>query len=50
MAQVWGEYEFLRDGKFNHCGVDTASVFRTASGWKIASLSYTTETKGCPGQ
>ena len=22
MAQVWGEYEFLRDGKFSHCGVD----------------------------
>ena len=50
MAQVWGEYEFLRDGKFNHCGIDSASVFKTAAGWKVASISYTTETTGCPGQ
>jgi len=49
MAVVWGEYEFLRDGKFNHCGVDTATLFKTADGWKIANLSYTTETTGCKG-
>jgi len=50
MAQVWGEYEFLRDGKFTHCGVDTAILFRTAEGWKIASLAYTVETTGCKGR
>ncbi|HXS97567.1 MAG TPA: hypothetical protein VN736_23370 [Candidatus Limnocylindrales bacterium] len=51
MAQVWGEYEFLRDGKLNHCGVDSASLFKTADGWKIASISFTTETTGCaPGK
>jgi hypothetical protein len=50
MAQVWGEYEFLRDGKFSHCGVDSASLFKTADGWRIASLSYTTEKTGCKGQ
>ena len=50
MAQVWGEYEFLRDGKFNHCGVDSVSLFQTAEGWKIAAIAYTTETKGCRGQ
>jgi hypothetical protein len=49
MAQVWGEYEFLRDGKFTHCGVDTAGLFKTAEGWKIATLSYTVETTGCKG-
>lgn len=27
MAQVWGEYEFLRDGKLSHCGVDSVSLF-----------------------
>jgi hypothetical protein len=47
MAQVWGEYEFLRDGKFNHCGVDSVSLFQTPEGWKIAAIAYTTETKGC---
>jgi hypothetical protein len=50
MAQVWGEYEFLRDGKFDHCGVDSVSVFKTAEGWKIAAIAYTTETTGCKGR
>ena len=50
MAQVWGEYEFLRDGKFTHCGVDMVTLFQTPEGWKIAAIAYTTETKGCKGQ
>jgi hypothetical protein len=50
MAQVWGEYEFLRDGKFNHCGVDSVSLLKTADGWKIAAIVYTSETTGCKGQ
>ena len=49
MAQLWGEYEFLRDGKFTHCGVDVATLFKTADGWKIAALTYTAETSGCKG-
>ena len=49
IAQVWGEYEFLRDGKFGHCGVDSFSLLKTADGWRIASISYTSETTGCPG-
>jgi hypothetical protein len=49
MAQVWGEYEFLRDGKFTHCGVDSVSLFKTAEGWKIAALVYNVETTGCKG-
>ena len=49
MAQLWGEYEFLRDGKFTHCGVDVATLFKTADGWKIAALTYTAETTGCKG-
>jgi len=49
MAQVWGEYEFLHDGRFAHCGVDSASLFKTADGWKIAAIAYTAETTGCKG-
>jgi hypothetical protein len=49
MAQVWGEYEFLRDGKFSHCGVDSVSLFKTTEGWKIATIVYTVETTGCKG-
>ena len=50
IAQVWGEYVFLRDGKLSHCGIDTASLFKTPDGWKIASLAFTMETTGCKGQ
>jgi hypothetical protein len=49
MAQVWGEYEFLRGGKFTHCGIDSVSLFKTAEGWKIAALTYTVEPTGCKG-
>lgn len=47
MAQVWGEYEFLRDGQFSHCGVDSVSLFKTSEGWRIAAITYTVETTGC---
>lgn len=50
MAQVWGEYEFLRDGKFHHCGVDSCSLVKTEAGWRIAAIVYTSETTGCKGQ
>ena len=49
MAQVWGEYEFLRDGKFTHCGVDSFGLFKTPEGWKISTIAYTAETTGCKG-
>ncbi len=50
MAEVWGEYEFLRDGKFGHCGVDSFSLFKTAEGWKIVTIAFTVETTGCKGR
>jgi hypothetical protein len=48
IANVWGEYEFLRDGKFGHCGVDSFNLLKTAEGWKVASILDTEETSGCP--
>jgi hypothetical protein len=44
-----GEYEFIRDGKFDHCSVDSVNVFKVAKGWKIAAIAYTSETTGCKG-
>src|SRR5580658_9071377 len=49
IAQVWGEYEFLVDGKFNSCGVDSFSLFKTSDGWKITAIVYAGETKTCKG-
>lgn len=49
IAQVWSEYDFLLDGKFGHCGIDSFSLLKTNDGWKVASIVYTTETAGCAG-
>ena len=37
------------DGKFSHCGIDSVSLFKTADGWKVATIAYTMETSGCKG-
>jgi hypothetical protein len=50
IANVWTEYDFHRDGRFSHCGVDSFNLVRMPEGWKIAGLIYTVEPRGCPGQ
>lgn len=47
LAEVWTPYDFHIDGKFSHCGIDSFSLVRTASGWQIAGIVYTVETTGC---
>jgi hypothetical protein len=47
LASVWSEYDFHRDGKFTHCGIDAFLLVKTADGWKISSIAYTAETEGC---
>lgn len=49
MAQVWGDYEFLFNGKFTHCGVDSFSLLKSAEGWKVAEIVDTQEAAGCAG-
>jgi hypothetical protein len=47
MAVVWTRYDFHRDRKFSHCGVDSFSLIKTSAGWKIAGAVYTVEPTGC---
>ena len=47
IAVVWARYEFFRDGKFSHCGVDAFSLMETPLGWKIAAVIYTVEKVDC---
>ncbi|RYZ84789.1 MAG: nuclear transport factor 2 family protein [Proteobacteria bacterium] len=35
MAHVWTPYEFYVNGKLSHSGVNSFSLFKTGSGWKI---------------
>lgn len=43
LAVVWMPYDFYRDGKWSHCGVDAFTLLRTANGWRIATLSWSVE-------
>ena len=47
IANVWAEYDFWANGKFGHCGIDTFLLLKTDEGWKIFSLTWTSETEGC---
>lgn len=47
VAVVWAEYDFHLDGKFSHCGIDSFTMMKSESGWKIANVSDTRETSGC---
>jgi hypothetical protein len=48
IATLWTQYDFHRDGKFSHCGVDAFNLVKTPEGWKIAGFVYTVERTGCP--
>ena len=48
MMQVWAEYDFHREGKLHHCGVNSVSLVETPEGWKIAAIVYTVQTENCP--
>jgi hypothetical protein len=41
MATAWTKYEFYRNGKISHCGIDAFQLFKTDKGWKILTLTYT---------
>lgn len=47
LAIVWAAYDFHRDKVFSHCGIDAFTLLRSPTGWKIATVSYTTEATGC---
>ncbi|MBV8475296.1 MAG: nuclear transport factor 2 family protein [Acidobacteria bacterium] len=41
LAVVWAPFEFLVDGKVDHCGTDLFNLIRTDGKWLIASLADT---------
>lgn len=43
MAQVWGPYAFSADYELKHCGINSMSMVKTESGWKVANTSFTME-------
>ncbi len=43
MAQVWGPYVFIVAGQMSHCGINSLSMVKNGSGWKVANTSFTME-------
>ena len=41
LAVVWAPFEFLVDGKVDHCGTDLFNLVRTDGRWLIASVADT---------
>ena len=48
LAHVWADYTLDLDGKRLHCGVDSFGLVRQDGAWRISSLTWTAEPKGCP--
>jgi hypothetical protein len=47
LAMVWAPFQFLVDGKVDHCGTDLFNLVRTDGKWLIASVADTGR-KDCP--
>jgi hypothetical protein len=47
LATVWTWYDLHMGERFSHCGVDAAQLVRTATGWKVAQIAYTTRRSPC---
>jgi hypothetical protein len=48
LAVVWTPYEFWRDGKTTHCGVDVFEMVKQDGAWRIGHVMYTVEPDACP--
>lgn len=46
LAVVWAPFDFLVDGKIDHCGTDLFNLVRVDGRWMIASVADT-GTKSC---
>jgi Putative lumazine-binding len=49
LAMVWAPFDFLVDGKVDHCGTDLFNLVRTDGKWLIASVADTGR-KDCGGK
>ena len=48
LAHVWSRYTFDLDGQRLHCGVDSFGLAKVDGAWRLTSLTWTAEPKGCP--
>lgn len=48
MATAWTPYTFWINDSFSHCGVNTFTLIKSPSGWKIWSILDTRRKTDCP--
>lgn len=48
VATLVAPYDFHREGKFSHCGVDAVTLLKTSTGWRISHIFFTMVREGCP--
>lgn len=48
LATLWAPYDFHVGERFSHCGYDAFHLLRQDGIWRIAALTYTVQTTGCP--
>ena len=48
VATLVAPYDFHREGKFSHCGVDAVTLLKSSTGWRISHIFFTIQTRGCP--
>ena len=48
VASLVAPYDFLRQGKRTHCGVDAITLVKNSGTWRISNLFFTVHTSGCP--
>jgi len=44
IAYIWTRFDFVLNGKIDHCGTDSASLVKVDGRWLIASLGDTSRT------
>jgi len=49
LAVVWAPFDFLVDGKVDHCGTDLFNLVKVDGKWRIASVADTSR-KDCPAK
>jgi hypothetical protein len=49
VAVIWAPYEFLVDGKVDHCGTDIAHLVKRDGRWLVAGIADNSR-KACPGK
>lgn len=47
LATVWTDYTFFYKGEMSHCGVNSFTLHRTESGWKILNITDTRTRQDC---